>query len=102
MDISVYPNPKLIKRGGSAINTHYVCNKAPDVSRKVAIKEKMFYTFKNIAEETSFVPLPFFLLRLSLVNIALASISHIKILIFMGNLASHNFFFGLFPSRLKR
>jgi hypothetical protein len=60
MDISVYPNPKLIKRGGSAINTHYVCNKAPDVSRKVAIKEKMFYTFKNIAEETSFVPLPFF------------------------------------------
>jgi hypothetical protein len=58
--ISIYPDPELIKRRGSAINTHYVCNKTPNVSSHVTVKEQMYHTFKNVAEKTSFVTLPIF------------------------------------------
>jgi hypothetical protein len=41
-------------------------------------------------------------LRLSLVKIAFSCISHMKILTFIGILASHSFLLGLFVSELKR
>jgi hypothetical protein len=100
--ISIHPYPELLKGGWSAIRIQNVSNQTPDISSHMTVKEQVLNAFKCITEKHLLSPCQFLLQRLSLVKTTFPYISHTKILIFRGILASQSPLLGLFVSKLKK